>query len=130
MIFELSMAPRVRIECALVMLLKVSLMKTLTTSGYWMTEHPTNRKLELALRGAFLPTYYGKLSTKYLSVWIQLVEIASGFKPVANLSAFRGNNIIFAMVSTNLFTEINRHFSLAISWRNGKFKVIESFIIN
>jgi hypothetical protein len=58
-----------------------------------------NRKLELALRGAFLPPYYGNMSDKYLSVWIQLVEVAPGFQPVANLSAFKGNNIVFAMVS-------------------------------
>jgi hypothetical protein len=55
--------------------------------------------LELALRGAFLPAYYANMSTNYLSVWIQLVEVAPGFQPVANLSAFNENNIIFIMVS-------------------------------
>jgi hypothetical protein len=89
------------------MLRTVWLINSLTALGYWLREHPTNRKLELALRGAFLPAYYGNMSTKYLSVWIQLVEVASGFEPVANLSAFNGNNIMLAMVSAALFIEIN-----------------------
>jgi hypothetical protein len=67
-------------------------------------DHPTNRKLELALRGAFLPPYYANLSKNYLSVWIQLVEVTPGFKPVANLTAFSPNSIIFVMVSAGLCT--------------------------
>jgi hypothetical protein len=58
--------------------------------------------LELALRGAFLPAYYANMSTNYLSVWIQLVEVTPGFQPVANLSAFNKNNIIFIMVSSDM----------------------------
>jgi hypothetical protein len=58
--------------------------------------------LELALRGAFLPPYYANMSTNYLSVWIQLVEVAPGFQPVANLSAFNEKNIIFIMVSKDM----------------------------
>ncbi|PNF30980.1 P protein [Cryptotermes secundus] len=65
--------------------------------SYWLREHPTNRMLELALRGAFLPAYYANMSTNYLSVWIQLVEVAPGFQPVANLSAFNENSIISIM---------------------------------
>jgi hypothetical protein len=65
-------------------------------------EPPTNKKLELALRGAFLPPYYKNMSKNYLSVWVQLVEVAPGFKPVANLTAFSSNSIIFAMVSAGL----------------------------
>jgi hypothetical protein len=60
--------------------------------------------MELALRGAFLPPYYANMSKNYLSVWIQLVEVAPGFKPVANLTAFSSNNIVFVMVSAGLCT--------------------------
>ena len=67
-------------------------------------DHPTNRKLELALRGAFLPPYYANMSKNYLSVWIQLVEVTPGFKPVANLTAFSSKSIIFVMVSAGVCT--------------------------
>jgi len=67
-------------------------------------DRPTNRKLELALRGAFLPSYYANMSKNYLSVWIQLVEVTPGFKPVANLTAFSSDSIIFVMVSVGLCT--------------------------
>ena len=77
---------------------------SLTNSGYWLREHPTNRKLELALRGAFLPPYYANMSKNHLSVWIQLVEVTPGFKPVANLTVFSSKNIIFVMVSAGLCT--------------------------
>jgi hypothetical protein len=66
----------------------------------------------VALRGAFLPAYYGNMSTKYLSVWIQLVEVPPGFQPVANLSAFNGNSILFTMVSAGLFIDVDTPFSL------------------
>jgi hypothetical protein len=58
--------------------------------------------LELGLRGAFLPADYANMSTNYLSVWIQLVEVSPGFQPLANLSAFNENNIIFIMVSRDV----------------------------
>jgi len=67
-------------------------------------DHPTTRKMELALRGAFLPPYYANMSNNYLSVWIQLVEVTPGFKPVANLTAFSSDSIIFVMVSVVLCT--------------------------
>ncbi|XP_069685556.1 P protein isoform X2 [Periplaneta americana] len=69
--------------------------------SFWIREHPTSPKLELALRGSFLPAYYGNLSSKYLSVWVQLVKFSPDFEPIANSSAFIGKNIVFAVNITD-----------------------------
>ncbi|XP_054286701.1 P protein-like [Macrosteles quadrilineatus] len=44
------------------------------TRSYWILQSPTMRQIKVDLEGAILPTYYGNLTTKFMRVWVDLIQ--------------------------------------------------------
>lgn len=42
--------------------------------SYWIMQHPDVRRINVELEGAILPHYYGNMSHRWLTVWIELVK--------------------------------------------------------
>ncbi|KAJ9580769.1 hypothetical protein L9F63_024053, partial [Diploptera punctata] len=73
--------------------------------GYLRTFQKNNTPtIETDLRGPFLPKEYGNLSDKFLSVWLQSVNVTPEFKSVANLSAFMSSDVISAKNISEIWT--------------------------
>lgn len=61
------------------------------TRCYWILNHPSMRQISVDVEGAFLPNYYGNLSSRYLYVWLELVQTRSP----ANHSNMDSGNIFY-----------------------------------
>lgn len=42
--------------------------------GYWIPEQPEQDILSIKLEGAFLPSYYSNISTRFLDFWVEAYE--------------------------------------------------------
>lgn len=61
------------------------------TRSYWILQHPSMRQISVDVEGALLPDYYGNLSSRYLFVWLELVQTRSP----ANHSNMDSGNIFY-----------------------------------
>ncbi|XP_066999019.2 P protein [Anabrus simplex] len=64
------------------------------TRSYWILELPTKNQISLTIQGALLPSYYSNMTTKHLTVWVEVLEYRHHHQLVHNLSSFRESNIL------------------------------------